>query len=138
MIKKVFSISIFILLSLLTSNLYAQVDDKDRQEEKADSAQTDSAQTDPNFYEKLLEDAEKKAEGYIDVYYYRDKRYFEIPIDLMGKDMLLASTISKASDNRFGTVGAKHNPLHVEFTKVDSTLLLHKISDGSIMTHKKS
>ena len=54
------------------------------------------------------------------------KIYFELPVNLLGRDMLLGSTVSEITDNQFANVGEKpFAPQHVIFTRVDSTINLN-------------
>ncbi len=83
----------------------------------------------PTPYEKLLKDPQQKAEGFINIYFVKNKLYLEVPFNLMGREMLLGSTISQISDNTSGVVGSKpFTPLQVEFSRVDSTLQLRRIN----------
>ncbi|WP_211483129.1 zinc-dependent metalloprotease [Fodinibius roseus] len=97
-------------------------------------AETDSTETEePSSYEEIVEEADRSAEGLLNLYYKDEKLYLEVPFDLLGRDMLLSSTISEISDNKLGTVGAKpHNPLQIQFARVDSVLLLQKIQKDAI------
>ena len=84
-------------------------------------------------YQKLLKNPKKESKGLINMYFVKDKLYFEVPFDLMGKGMLLGSTISQLSDNNSSYVGVKPtSPIFVEFTRVDSTLQLRRIVKNNI------
>lgn len=99
----------------------------------SDTTDVDATKADKSSFEKIVDDADQAAEGLLNVYYKDEKLYLEIPFDLLGRDMLLSSTISEISDNKLGTVGAKpHNPLQIQFTRVDSVLLLQKIQKNAI------
>lgn len=55
----------------------------------------------------------------------KGKLYAEVPIETIGSEMLIASTISEASDSNLGTIGYKPlDPIHVKFTRIDTTLYL--------------
>lgn len=55
----------------------------------------------------------------------KGKLYVEVPIKTIGREMLIASTISEASDTNLGTIGYKPtDPIHVKFTRIDTTLYL--------------
>ncbi|WP_290540155.1 zinc-dependent metalloprotease [Alistipes sp.] len=55
----------------------------------------------------------------------KGKLYVEVPLKTIGREMLIASTISEASDTNLGTIGYKPtNPIHVKFTRIDTTLYL--------------
>lgn len=93
-------------------------------------------------YEQLLKRPQKAVKGLMNLYYVKEKLYLEVPLKLMGKDMLLASTISETSDNGDGVVGSKPtSPLLVKFSKIDSSLVLTKTernmfapeSDGNLI-----
>ena len=87
-------------------------------------------------YEKLFRG--KKCEtvkGMITLHKMDDRVYFELPLNLLEKDMLLGSTISETTDNRFGSVGEKpYAPLHITFIKTDSLISLCEVSDD-YMSH---
>ncbi len=87
-------------------------------------------------YEKLFRG--KKCEtvkGMITLHKMDDRVYFELPLNLLKKDMLLGSTISETTDNRFGSVGEKpYAPLHITFIKTDSLISLCEVSDD-YMSH---
>lgn len=81
-------------------------------------------------YEKLFKgkDCETK-KGMITLHKTEGKVYFEIPLSLLGKEMLIGSTITSITDNNFGSVGEKPKmPLHVTFTKTDSIISLCELS----------
>lgn len=105
--------------------------DTDTTDTDADADTTETEE--PSSYEVIVEEADKVAEGLLNVFYKDEKLYLEVPFDLLGRDMLLSSTISEISDNKLGTVGAKpHNPLQIQFARVDSVLLLQKIQKDAI------
>ena len=55
----------------------------------------------------------------------KGKLYAEVPLETIGREMLIASTISEASDTNLGTIGYKpKDPIHVKFTRIDTTLYL--------------
>lgn len=58
-----------------------------------------------------------------------NRLWFEIPVRYMGREMLMASTLSNISSGRFGSVGYKEQkPLHIRFTMQDSTLYVRQVS----------
>ena len=67
--------------------------------------------------------------GLITLHKMDGKIYFELPLNLLGKEMLLGSTISEITNNDFGSVGEKpKEPLHVVFTRQDSIISLREVS----------
>ncbi|MFO3725732.1 MULTISPECIES: zinc-dependent metalloprotease [Butyricimonas] len=57
------------------------------------------------------------------------KLYFEIPAKYLNREMLLASTISEASDNNLCAIGYKPKPpMHIKFTKTDSTIFMREVN----------
>lgn len=89
-------------------------------------------------YEKFFKG--KKCEtvrGLFTVHKMDNKIYFELPLTLMGRDMLLGSTIAEISDNSFGCVGEKpHTPIPIQFTKRDSVVSLRYVAGGYITEDK--
>ena len=58
-----------------------------------------------------------------------NKIYFELPLSLLGKDMLIGSTVTEITNNGFANVGEKpHEPMHVMFTRTDSTINLRQVT----------
>src|SRR3712207_7936526 len=58
------------------------------------------------------------ARGLFTLYKAEGKLYFELPLRLLGKEMLIGSTVTGISDNGNAIVGSKpQSPLHVKFTK---------------------
>ena len=83
-------------------------------------------------YEQLFKDkARETKKGLITLHKMEGKIYFEIPLDVMGREMLLGSTIAASTDHLLGGVGERtHDPLRVVFTQKDS----NKVSLGQIQT----
>ena len=54
-----------------------------------------------------------------------DLTFNTTPGQTIGREMLIASTISEASDTNLGTIGYKPtDPIHVKFTRIDTTIYL--------------
>ena len=81
-------------------------------------------------YEKLFKGkASETVKGLLTIHKMDDKVYFEIPLGLLNRDMLLGSTISETTSNWFGSVGEKPtDPLHVVFTRTDSIISLRQVN----------
>ena len=102
-----------------------------KEKEARDKAVKDSiAKITP--YQRLLANPQKQAKGLMNLYYIKSKLYLEIPMALMEKNFLLASTISEISDNYDGIVGSKPTPMQVQFSLQDSTVLLRKTEVNTI------
>lgn len=102
-----------------------------KEKEARDKAVKDSiAKITP--YQRLLANPQKMAKGLMNLYYVKSKLYLEVPVKLMEKNLLLASTISEISDNYDGIVGSKPAPMQVQFSLQDSSLLLRKIEVNTI------
>ena len=94
---------------------------KDQKEKEKDKA-SDS-------YSKLLGEASVKDEGFINLYLSKGKLLAEIPASLLGREMLIGSTVSKTSDNGQAIVGFKPlHPLHVTITKHRDYLQLRELN----------
>lgn len=80
-------------------------------------------------YEKLFKKKHLSAKGMITLHVIDGKIYFEFPLALMEREMLIGSTVSKISDNAHAIVGSKPTaPLHVKFTKNDTHVQLCEVS----------
>lgn len=84
-------------------------------------------------YDELFDKEHTEVAGMFDLHLLDAKVYFEIPALLLGREMLLGSTIATTSDNNNGIVGSKPiDPLHVSFTKDGNNICLRLIKDINI------
>lgn len=84
-------------------------------------------------YEKFLKDKPQTEKGFITVYKLKGKVYFEIPDSLMGRDMLLGSTVTEISDNGDAVIGSKPtNPLHITFSRIGKNINLIRVNKDYI------
>jgi len=85
-------------------------------------------------YEKLFKKPHKVADGMITLHLKDGKVYFEMPLSLMGREMVVGSTIKSISDNGNGVIGSKPMTLkHICFEKADSTVQVREI-DATYMS----
>mgnify|MGYP002560335169 FL=1 len=105
-----------------------------RKKKKAtvEKKETTPAQTE---YDKLLKKPGKvtATSNFITLHKLNGKLYFEIPLKYLGREMLLASTLTETSNDLIGgTVGYKQqDPLHVRFVMGDSCLYLKSITTST-------
>lgn len=97
------------------------------------SGMQDPPRKQPSAYERLF--LGKKvtiAEGIMKMYslkdHGRDQIYVEFPLRLLGKDMMLTSSIEEISDSGEGAVGQFNNFIQLRFSRLDSVLLLRLIT----------
>lgn len=84
-------------------------------------------------YEKLMKENPETHVGFLTVHKSKGKVYFEFPLSLQGRDMLLGSTITETSDNGDGLIGSKpENPLHVTFKMIGEKMNLIGLSNDYI------
>ena len=82
-------------------------------------------------YEKLFKGkAHEMAQGgFMTLHKVDGKLYFEIPLKIMGRDMLLASATTETSDNTIAINGYKpQTPMHICFTLTDSTVHMRRVN----------
>ena len=121
---------LFLLLCFLSVAFVVDVDASSRKKKKDETKATEKKES---AYDKLFKKEHVVAKGLITLHRVDDKLYFELPLNLLNKDMLLGSTISEISDNGDGLVGQKPTePLHIQFTKVDSNIQIRQIFRYSI------
>ena len=79
----------------------------------------------------------EKDSGFINTYILKDKVFFEIPINLMGRDMLIASRVSELSNtkNRSKLVAGQmlHNPVLVNFSFDEKFVYLNKVNPDKLI-----
>ncbi|MFA5713743.1 MAG: DUF5117 domain-containing protein, partial [Bacteroidales bacterium] len=85
------------------------------------------------LFKKLFEEDHPIAKGLVNIHKIDGKLYFELPITLFEKNILLGSTITETSDNGNVTVGSKPvPPLLINFTKYNENIALNKLEQNSI------
>ena len=94
---------------------------KGKNKKKAKTEQTDTvSKKKTSDYEKLFKGKKcQTVKGLVTIHKVDgEKLYFELPMSIFGREMLLGSTVSETSNNDHGVVGYKaKDPLHVTFAK---------------------
>ena len=85
-------------------------------------------------YKKVITKESETDSGLIIVHKVADKHYFELPMDLLEKEILVVSRISGYVRNlSFGGAGMKSRPQQViRFQKMDDNVLLRSVSYNSV------
>ena len=81
-------------------------------------------------YEKLFKDKRvTTVRGFMTLHMFEgNKLYVELPDSLLGREMLLGTTIEESSDPGEGFAGQQpRDPLHVVFTRSDSLICLRRV-----------
>ncbi|MEG1585401.1 MAG: zinc-dependent metalloprotease [Bacteroidales bacterium] len=93
-----------------------------------------------NDYDKLFSGKNKKTEkGMMTLHMVEDKLYVELPLNMLGRDMLLFSSVAEITDHMDCYVG--HNPirpLHVKFSKIGKSIQLRRDRNFSVSEDKLS
>lgn len=122
---------LLLLLALVafTTTVYAQ--DPAPKEEKTEEKEEKKEKKDP--YEELLKDAEVQ-EGLFHVIAKDGKTYFELPMDILEKEILVVSRISGfVKGLNFGGAGTRSRPQQVvRWQKHGKKLLLRSVSYNSV------
>lgn len=128
----IFSIIAVILILCSLSETPLQARKKNKKKDDADKKEAPVK----SKYEKLLDKDAKTEIGQISIHLKKGKVYLEVPDSLLGRGMLLGSTIKSISDNSHGLVGSKNNLLYFTFTKADSTLYMRELRSEYISKDK--
>jgi len=142
--KRIFIAMIGVACLLPTSKeVSAQFWKKKKNKIEVSSKKSSKSSKKKTDYEKLFldsKDKKKKADyltekGLFTIYKFNKtgKVLFEMPLNTMGKDMLLSSTVSAISDNANALAGqTTHTPLHVKFKKIDNKIFLARVMNYSV------
>ncbi|MDD3036509.1 zinc-dependent metalloprotease [Bacteroides sp.] len=88
-------------------------------------------------YDKLFLSDHSKAEGFITVHKVKEKIYFELPLSLLRREMLLGSTVTEISDNKNAIIGSKPTePIHFRFQKLNNKVCLSAIQTENVSNDK--
>lgn len=105
----------------------------DKSKEKTDTTIKESE------YDKLLKKEHKTASGLLTFHMSEDILYMELPVNLLGREMLLGSTVSAISDNENAIVGSKpKDPLPFSFSISGKKLCMEIPSDAYVMKGSKT
>ena len=67
--------------------------------------------------------------GFMALHKVKGKLYLELPLTSLGREMLIASTITESSAADLASIGYKPtDPMHVKFQKVDSTVFMNAVT----------
>lgn len=83
--------------------------------------------TGPKPYKEVITAKAKSKSGLFKVHQIENKFYYEIPDSLLGKDMLMVTTIAKTAD-RIGYGGERTNTLMLRWEKNNDDILLKVVS----------
>ena len=114
MMKRHFFLALLVLFAV---NLNAQ--DKKKEDSKKDKKE--------KTYEDIIGETAKSDEGLFTVHEVKDKFYYEIPDNLLGKEMLMVTRIAKTA-NGLGFGGGKQNTQVVRWVKKRNSILLRMVS----------
>ncbi len=128
--KKILVLMLCAMTVVATSQARDKKDRSEKKTEKADSSASEKPkETD---YDKLLKKPHDVAKGMITLHKIDGKLYFEFPLELFGRQMLLGSVVSETSDNLSGVPGSKSNePLFITFTKVGDQVQIRQINSDN-------
>ncbi|MCC8036111.1 MAG: zinc-dependent metalloprotease [Rikenellaceae bacterium] len=125
--RKTLYAAVFTVAALITSGqpAGAKIFGKKKKAKTEEAAVPEKKKT---RYEEFFKTEHEVAPGMITLHLMKGKLYFEMPVEIIGREMLLGSTVTEISDNRNATVGSKPTaPLHVTFTVTDDKVQLREI-----------
>ena len=86
-----------------------------------------------NEYDKFFSEKHTTVNGLIKMHKMKGKLYFELPINLLNRDMLLGSTVSEISDNANAIIGSKPtDPIHFRFSKMNDIICMNLVQSENI------
>jgi hypothetical protein len=134
--KKIYVLSaLFIIACNLCSASAATPQNKPK---KADSVTPAAKKDSLSAYDKLFKDKHESVKGMFTLHKIKEKVYFEIPLNMFGREMLIASTTTETSDNANGIVGGKADPIHVVFTRSGESVHLRRVNSDVITDNANS
>jgi hypothetical protein len=102
----------------------------ENQEEKKDDKKSKFKK-----YNDLITKDAISDDGLFSVHKVEDKYYYEVPFELLGKDMLLVSRISKIASGLGGgyvNAGSKTNEQVIHWRRIDNNIHLNSVSYNSV------
>ena len=103
---------------------------EEEEEQEADTTETEEdaeeADTITEYTDVITEDA-VTSEGLFDTHMVEDKLYYEIPLDLLGREMLLLTRIARTADG-LGYGGSKTNTSTIRWERDKERVFLRRVS----------
>jgi len=135
--KKVAILLTAFLLMLSIASFAQKKNKKNAKAEAAPQSQATKPSKKSPFkkYSEIVTDEAISDDGLFIVHKIGDKNYYEVPFELLGKDMLLVSRISKISDGLGGgytTAGSKSNEQVIHWTRLQNSIILRSISFDNV------
>lgn len=135
--KKVTTLLTAFLLMLSIASFAQKKNKKNAKDEPAPQAQVEKPSKKSPFkkYNEIVTDEAISDDGLFTVHKIGDKNYYEVPFELLGKDMLLVSRISKIADGLGGgytTAGSKSNEQVIHWTRLQNSIILRSISFDNV------
>ncbi len=127
-------------LVMFTCGLYAAsgVTPQSHTKKKTETEKTLPKKDSVSAYDKLFKEKHESVKGMFTLHKVKEKVYFEIPLNMLGKEMLLGSTTTETSDNGNGIVGGKSEPIHIAFTKSGENIQLRRVNCDVITDNMNS
>lgn len=124
---------LLVLFCVALGSFFAEASNVSKKRKKQEKiTETKSEKKKKSNYDDFLADKDRKeAKGVMTLHWVKEKLFLEMPMEFLGREMLLGSTISKISDNGEALVGQKVvDPLLVVFELGDSTnqVLMRKVA----------
>src|SRR5690606_19833998 len=125
------------LLMLSVASFGQKKNKKNAKENPAPQSQPVKSSKKSSFkkYSEVITDEAVSDEGLFTSHLVGEKHYYEVPFDLLEKDMLLVSRISKLADGLGGgytTAGSKSNEQVVHWTRLQNSIILRSISFDNV------
>lgn len=122
---------IMVMLSIFSEQVFAQRSMRRRaaEPEKKESPKTDSTEVKNGLkpYRQIIPSTANTKEGLFAVHEVKGKYFYEIPDSLLGKEMLMVTTIAKTATG-IGYGGERTNTQMLRWDKKDETILLKVVS----------
>jgi len=133
-------LSVFPLVLLLFFSQFSFAQNKETKNEKSKDAsekkdKKDKKKTGIKPYNEVISENAISDDGLFTIHQVDEKYFYEIPFDLLGKDMLLVSRISKVAPGfggGFTSAGSKVNEQVIRWSRAKNQILLKSISFHSV------
>ena len=134
MLKSKASILILLLVSFGLNLISPDLAEAQRRKKKKDEQETKEPEKKPEkskdglkSYKEIIKDSTETKVGLFTVHKVDEKYYYEIPEEMLGKEMLMVTTIAKTA-NGIGYGGERTNTQMLKWEKKDKNILLKVVS----------
>ncbi|MCQ2148111.1 MAG: zinc-dependent metalloprotease, partial [Bacteroidales bacterium] len=134
--KKIFAVLTATMICISICGSADASSTKPKKKKKKNQPEIENTIPELSKYDEFIKDEKDKAEGFMTLHLKEGKVYFEIPQSILGREMVMGSTIKSISNNANGVAGSKDDLQYFTFTKTGQKIQMRTLDASFSGTEK--